>query len=292
MRYPPRIAQCLPGAVRGQGGTPIPAGENGSGPARSLQGAAIPTGWLILLLGLLCSCLGAAPQETPRPRVLAFYSTDGEGDHTDFALQAVPFFRQAAERGHFTFEATTRWEDLNPTNLRDCRLILWLNDIPRSVAQREAFRAYMERGGSWLGFHFAGYTDSGTQWPWYVGFLGGGEYSGNNWPPLPAVLSVDDPANPVTAHLPSRFLSPANEWYTWTPNPRLNPHVKVLLTLDPSNLPLGFKETIQSGDVLVVWTNTGYRMIYMNMGHGDRIFDDPAQDRMFEDAVLWLLAPR
>jgi len=224
--------------------------------------------------------------------VLAFYSTDGEGDHTDFALQAVPFFREVAKRGHFSFEATTRWEDLNPDNLKRQRVVLWLNDSAHTPSQRAAFEAFMEHGGAWLGFHFAGYTDGGTHWPWYVAFLGGGQYSGNNWPPLPAVLSVDGTQSPVTRHLPSRYLAPANEWYSWSPDPRLNPHVRVLLTLDPSNFPLGFKDTIQSGDVPVVWTNLGYRMIYMNMGHGDRIFDDASQNLMFEDALLWLLSGR
>jgi hypothetical protein len=29
-------------------------------------------------------------------------------------------------------------------------------------------------------------------------------------------------------------------------------------------------------------------MIYMNMGHGDKIFTDPLQNRLFEDGLLWL----
>jgi hypothetical protein len=29
-------------------------------------------------------------------------------------------------------------------------------------------------------------------------------------------------------------------------------------------------------------------MIYMNMGHGDKIFTNPQQNRLFEDALLWL----
>jgi len=234
----------------------------------------------------------AGQQEPSSPRVLAFYSTNGEGDHTDFALQAVPFFQDAARRAGIRFEATTRWDDLNPGNLARCRAIMWLNDSARSQSQRAAFREYMEHGGAWLGFHFAGYTDSGTHWPWYVDFLGGSEYSGNNWPPLPAMLVVDDPKSPITRHLPHRYLAPANEWYSWMPNPRLNSHVKVLLSLDPSNFPLGLKDTIQSGDVPVVWTNTRYRMIYMNMGHGDRIFDDKFQNRMFEDSLDWLVSRR
>jgi type 1 glutamine amidotransferase len=64
--------------------------------------------------------------------------------------------------------------------------------------------------------------------------------------------------------------------------------VKVLVTLDPSNYPLGFKDTLVGGDIPVVWTNTKYRMIYMNMGHGDKIFTNPQQNRLFEDALLWL----
>jgi hypothetical protein len=37
-----------------------------------------------------------------------------------------------------------------------------------------------------------------------------------------------------------------------------------------------------------VWTNTKYKMIYMNMGHGDQIFNSSTQNKMFEDAILWL----
>ena len=39
----------------------------------------------------------------------------------------------------------------------------------------------------------------------------------------------------------------------------------------------------------MVWTNTKYRMIYMNMGHGDKVFDSPIQNQLFENEILWLL---
>jgi uncharacterized protein len=154
--------------------------------------------------------------------------------------------------------------------------------------QREAFEQYMSHGGGWLGFHIAAYNDEGTHWPWFVDFLGGTVFYGNNWPPLPAVLNVDDPSSPVTKRLPAQFTSPSNEWYIWQPSPRLNKDVKILLTLDKSNYPLGLKDTIKGGDLPVVWTNTKYRMIYMNMGHGDKIFTDQHQNLLFEDALLWL----
>ena len=68
--------------------------------------------------------------------------------------------------------------------------------------------------------------------------------------------------------------------------------MRVLLTLSPSNYPIGLKETIVSGDVPIVWTNTRYRMLYVNMGHGDKIFTEPVQNNFFEDALLWAAGRR
>jgi uncharacterized protein len=228
-------------------------------------------------------------QQAPM-HVLAFYSTDVERDHVDFALQAVKFFTEAAGRDRYSFESTTNWDDMNAERLKDVQLVLCFNDSPRTAQQRAAFEQYMEHGGGWFGFHFAAYNDSGTHWPWFVKFLGGAVFYGNNWPPLPALLDVDDKTNPITKAVGTKYLSPANEWYSWQPNPRANKDIKVLLTLDPSNFPLGFKDTLTGGDIPVAWTNTKYRMIYMNMGHGDKIFTDEHQNQMFEEALLWLLS--
>jgi uncharacterized protein len=245
-----------------------------------------------LCIGLAALVLAATPATTFAQgsplRVLAFYSTNVERDHVDFAEQALKFFAAAAGKGDFQFESTTNWDDLNPERLKPVQIVLWLNDSAHTNQQRVAFEHYMEHGGGWFGFHFAGYNDSGTQWPWFVKFLGGAVFYGNSWPPLPATVRIDDKTSPITKSLPAQFLSPANEWYSWQPNPRANKDVKVLLTLDPSNFPLGFKDTLTGGDIPVAWTNTRYRMIYVNMGHGDKIFSDAHQNQMFEDALVWL----
>jgi type 1 glutamine amidotransferase len=88
--------------------------------------------------------------------------------------------------------------------------------------------------------------------------------------------------------LPATFLSPANEWYSWNPDPRKEPNIKVLMTLAPSNYPIGFKDTLAGGDIPVTWTNTKYKMLYTNVGHGDKIFTNPQQNLFFENALLWL----
>jgi type 1 glutamine amidotransferase len=221
-------------------------------------------------------------------KVLAFYSDKVEPDHVLFSESAIQFFSAIALKDHFTFEATTDWSHLTTSYLRAFRVVMWLNDSPRDPAQRAAFQKYMDGGGAWMGFHAAGYNDAATHWPWFVSFLGGAVFDANSWPPLPATLRVDHPRHTVANHIPAAFLSPANEWYLWKPSPRLNKSVQVLVTLNSSNFPLGFKDVLLKGDIPVVWTNTKYRMIYMNMGHGDKIFADATQNRMIENAVNWL----
>jgi type 1 glutamine amidotransferase len=221
-------------------------------------------------------------------RVLAFYSDNVEHDHLAFAGQAIQFFEDLAKKDQYDFKATNRWDDLNAAVLQQYQVVLWLNDAPHSEAQRAAFQQYVSHGGAWLGFHAAGYNDETTRWPWFVDFLGGAVFYGNNWPPLPAKLVVDDRTHPVTRRLPPSFTSPANEWYLWKPSPRLSQDVRVLVTLAPDNYPLGFKDVIVGGDLPVVWTNVRYRMLYINMGHGDKIFTSTQQNEMLEDALLWL----
>jgi hypothetical protein len=230
----------------------------------------------------------AATAQQPAFHVLAFYSETVEHDHVDFAHQAIKFYTEAAERDHFELATTTNWDDMNAAKLAGYQMVVWLDDFPHSPQQRAAFENYMEHGGGWLGFHIAAYNDSGTRWPWLLKFLGGTVFYGNSWPPMPATITVDDAKASVTGRLPSSFVSPSNEWYIWKPSPRENKDVKVLLTLAPSSYPLGMKDVISSGDVPVMWTNTRYRMLYMNMGHGDRIFTDETQNKLMEDAMTWV----
>ena len=200
----------------------------------------------------------------------------------------MKFLSTCAAKERFTIDATTRWDDLNDERLKDYQLVIWLNELPATAEQRSAFERYIQHGGAWLGFHAAAYNDKDTNWPWFVNFLGGAVFYINSWPPLPARLSVDDQGHPVTAGIPQNFESPANEWYIWKPSPRLNEDVRVLATFSPSNYPIGFKDVLTSGDLPVVWTNTKYKMVYMNMGHGNKIFTSPTQNQLVDNAVNWL----
>ncbi|PWT99185.1 MAG: ThuA domain-containing protein [Bacteroidetes bacterium] len=239
-----------------------------------------------LATGIGFFCNGVQAQKTFR--ALAFYSTNVERDHVDFAHDAIGYFSKLAKEKTFVFDSTTDWANTNDTVLKKYDLVIWINEFPHNEQQRRAFEKFMNNGGGWLGFHVSGYNDKDTHWPWFVDFLGGAVFYNNNWPPLPAKLNVDDPSHPIAKKIPSTFKAPINEWYQWKPSPRLNKNVKVLLTLDTSNYPIGKKDIIHSGDVPVVWTNTQYKMLYMNMGHGDKIFTDPIQNRLLSNAILWM----
>ncbi|HET7893624.1 MAG TPA: ThuA domain-containing protein [Candidatus Sulfotelmatobacter sp.] len=242
----------------------------------------------ITLLLLLAALAGHVFAQQAKFRVLAFYSSTAETDHVQFAQDALTFLNERAASEHFRFESTTKWEDLNDENLKTVQLVVWLNESPTAPEQRHAFERYMQRGGAWLGFHAAGYNDSRTNWPWYVDFLGGAVFHINSWPPLPARILLDDRSHPIAAAIPDAFESPANEWYVWKPSPRLNKDVRVLATFDAANYPIGLKDVLSSGDLPVVWTNTKYKMLYMNMGHGDKIFKSPVQNRLIDNAIHWL----
>jgi type 1 glutamine amidotransferase len=94
----------------------------------------------------------------------------------------------------------------------------------------------------------------------------------------------------VTNNLPCSFIAPESEWYQWSPSPRKNKDVEVLLSLSPDNYPLGIKDVISFGDFPVVWTNRRYRMVYLNMGHGDDEFTDATQKLLFINAFRWVLS--
>jgi hypothetical protein len=104
--------------------------------------------------------------------------------------------------------------------------------------------------------------------------------------------------------LPSTFRSSPNEWYRWKNNLRTNANIEVLLSIDPVSFPLGTgpkpHEIWHSGDYPVIWTNTKYRMIYVNMGHNDIdyehktnkelsfTFGNETQDNLILNGLLWL----
>lgn len=227
----------------------------------------------------------------PRFKALVYYTQNAEEAHYQFSLQAVEFFKKLNYGDGFVLDFTTDIDAYDTyEKLSGYSIVVMLDGYPGKPAARQAFQEYMERGGGWMGFHVAAYNDKNTNWPWFVDFLGGGVFYCNNWPPQPVLVEVDAAEHPVTRNLPQEFVVPASEWYQWNPSPRQNPDVEVLLSLSPKNYPLGIKDVVSHGDFPIVWTNTKYRMIYLNTGHGEECFIDAAQNLLFVNAFRWVVS--
>ena len=242
--------------------------------------------WVVSFL-FLCTYTYA---QFPRFKALVFYSTTVEKAHVQFADDAITYFDDLTIGDGFVLETTTDMNDLVTKNLSEYAVLIMLNDFPHSQEQRKAFQDYMENGGGWLGFHVAAYNDKTTQWPWFVDFLGGAVFYSNSWPPMPATINVETTDHPVTKGMPKTYIAPANEWYQWKPSPREQKNITVLASLAPENYPLGLKDILRGGDTPVVWSNTDYRMVYLNMGHGPRNFKEAAQNKMFIAALRYVVA--
>lgn len=254
---------------------------------------------LLILLFTACTLLTYAqvPEgypanyaKAPRFKALVYYTQHAEEAHVQFAEQATTFFKKLNYGDGFVLDITTDFSKYPYEKLKEYNVIIMLNTSPNTKAERDAFEQYMENGGGWVGFHAAAYNDKNTHWPWFVKFLGGGVFYCNNWPPQPVLVEVDNEEHPVTKNLPASFVAPASEWYQWTPSPRQNKDVEVLLSLSPKNYPLGIKDVVNFGDFPIVWSNKNYRMIYLNMGHGDEEFIDGTQNLLLVNAFRWVVS--
>jgi type 1 glutamine amidotransferase len=228
--------------------------------------------------------------KAPRFKALLYYTNHAEEAHVVFAKQGIEFFRRLNYGDGYILDVTTDLSEYPYDKLKEYNIVVMLNNSPSTKEQREAFQKYMENGGGWMGFHAAAYNDKNTHWPWFVDFLGDGVFYCNNWPPQPVKLTLDNASHPVTKNLPESFIASESEWYQWSPSPRKNKSVEVLLSISPDNYPMGIKDVVNFGDFPIVWTNKNYRMIYLNMGHGDDEFMDATQKLLFVNAFRWVVS--
>jgi type 1 glutamine amidotransferase len=152
-------------------------------------------------------------------------------------------------------------------------------------AQRDAFRDYMSRGGSWLGIHGASTTE--YEWDWFEG-IAGARFDGH--PEIQtATVTVEDGEHPATAHLGATWRW-TDEWYEFRANPR--PRVRVLLSVDEAS----YQGGTMGADHPIAWCHSygGGRCFYTALGRevaGVASADCAATDRLVlaESAVIGIV---
>jgi hypothetical protein len=245
----------------------------------------------------------------PRFKVVSFYTAKNDRAHISFVHEANRWFSKVASENNFSYDSTSNWANLNDAFLSRYQVVIFLDTRPERVEQRASFQKYMENGGAWIGFHFAAFaltpSDFPQNWDWYHNiFIGAGQYRSNTWRPTSAILRIEDSSHPIVKGMPVTFKSSPNEWYRWEKDLRLNPDIKILASIDPSSFPLGTgpkaHEIWHEGYYPVVWLNKKYKMIYFNMGHNDIDyehhtnkelsfqFNNETQSRFTLNALEWL----
>jgi uncharacterized protein len=255
---------------------------------------------------------GNTPEQKKRDRelnVIAFFTAKNDMAHISFVHEANRWFSGIASQYKFSYDTTSNWRNLNNSFLSHYQVVIFLDSRPEAPEQRADFEKYIESGGAWMGFHFCAFALTPSafpqNWDWYHNtFLGCGEYKGNTWRPTPAILRVENKKHPAVIHLPEKFISSPNEWYSWKNDLRKNPEIQILLSIDSSSFPLGTGpkqyEIWHEGYYPVAWTNRKYRMLYINMGHNDIdyenktnkelsfTFNNKIQNKLIIDGLLWL----
>ena len=224
----------------------------------------------------------------PRPStVLVFSRTTG------FRHESIPAGIEAVRRlgreDGFAVDATEDPAAFTTENLSRYDVVAWLSTSGDVLddTQRAAFEGYVRGGGGYVGVH--GAADTEYDWPWYGGLVGA--YFREHPDPQPAMVRVEDPKHPSTAHLGvtwTRF----DEWYDYRTNPRATariPGITVLLSVDEST----YTGAGMGEDHPIAWCQLyeGGRAFYTGLGHTTESFAEPAFLAHLVGGIRWAAGP-
>jgi hypothetical protein len=241
-----------------------------------------------------CARYDDAPAPLPpparRPAILIFEKMTGflDAPSVDAAHAALIAI---AQRKGWSVVTTDRGGAITPANLRHYDVVIWNNvsGDALTVAQRRAFRSYVEHGGGFVGLHGAG-GDPSYFWDWYVDTLIGARFIGHPMAPQfqNARVIVTDPASPiVAAQAPGWTMR--DEWYSFASNPGAT-GAHVLLGLDEASYsPRSGEKDLRMGDHPIAWTRCigDGRSFFSAIGHRPESYSEPHYVQVMEDGIAW-----
>jgi type 1 glutamine amidotransferase len=247
-------------------------------------GTVKPVGAGFLLIAIAaCQSIGrddGTAKRTPDdpPRILL--TTRTAGFRHDSIPAAIAACRAMGEQHGLAVDATEDSAVFTPGDLARYAAVVFLNTSGNILddVQQAAFRAYIERGGGFVGVHAA--ADTEHDWPWYGQLVGA---SFRSHPPVqPAVIDVVDRDHPSTRLLPRRWAR-TDEWYNFHhPPPR---GVRVLATVDETSYAGGDMGGVHP----VAWCReVGQgRSFYTAGGHTIESFSEPPFLAHLAGGILW-----
>ena len=230
------------------------------------------------------------PETLSHPAILVFSKSNGFRDDPS-VNGAIAALKGMAERDHWSLTFIDNAAVFNANDLKRFDAVVWNNvsgDV-LTVAQRNDFKAYIEQGGGFAGFHGSG-GDFYYDWDWYPDTLIGARFLSHPMSPQfqAAKLKVDDSKDAIVKGLASEWTM-TDEWYSFKTDPRAK-HAHVLVTLDESTYsPMTGKVDIRMGDHPIAWTQCvgNGRSFYTAIGHRPEGYSEPNTSKLMEQGVAW-----
>lgn len=229
-----------------------------------------------------------------KPRVLLFEKMTGFRD-TPSVVAANAAFTQLAKRNGWALAVTDKGGAMHPSVLRQFDVVVWNNvsgDV-LTLPQRKAFRAFVEKGGGFVGIHGSA-GDPVYFWDWYPDTLIGARFIGHpNDPQFQDAQVVIEPSSSgIGSDLGGGWLM-NDEWYSFAKSPRLN-GAQVVATLNEGTYKPGINRfgnvpLAMGKDHPIAWTRCvgKGRSFYSAIGHRPETYSDERHLKLLEQAISW-----
>ncbi|ACY48616.1 Crp/FNR family transcriptional regulator [Rhodothermus marinus DSM 4252] len=222
---------------------------------------------------------GQPADDEPAFRVLVFSRTAGY--RHDSIPDGIAAIQELGAAHGFQVTATEDPAYFQPDSLAKFAVVVFLNtsgDVLDAL-QQEAFRAYIQNGGGFVGVHAA--SDTEYDWSWYGNLVGA--YFKNHPHIQEAVVRVVDRTHPSTKELPEAWTR-TDEWYNFRENPRTK-GVQVLAVLDETT----YEGGEMGEDHPISWYHLydGGRAWYTAMGHTKESYAEPLFRQHLLGGILW-----
>lgn len=235
----------------------------------------------------------ALPAGIKRPAILVFSKTNGFR-HEEAIPAANKLFQQIAADNGWGYFQTENGATFNPAMLNRFDAVIFNNTSGDVFTpdQRAAFKAFIEKGGGFVGIHAAG-DNSHAAWDWYMQSILGATFTEHTMRPQfqTATVIVENVAHSAVQKLPGSWRH-LEEWYSFDHSPRTT-GAKVLITVDERTYqPVGFfGKDLKMGDHPVVWSRCvgKGRALYSAFGHHEATFANQRQRQLLLNAIRWTL---
>src|SRR5688572_23300507 len=220
---------------------------------------------VLALAAVVFLVLSCSKKRSGKPRVLVFTKTAGYVHGS--IPQGVAALQKLGTENGFEVDTTSNAGFFNEDSLAQYASIIFLNTTGDVLDHRQeiAFERYIQSGGGFVGIHAA--TDTEYDWGWYGRMVGG--YFHSHPKPQTAKFTIKDKSIAATSFFPDTIWQHHDELYNFK---KLNPDVKVLLTVDESSYEGGSNGALHPTS----WYHDydGGRAFYTALGHTDECYTE------------------